>query len=207
MLNEMSLFVYGSFTEGMVHFSKIDQYVTQKQSAKVDGEIYRLPSGYPVFLLPANSSNLSADWISGQLVRIEAPDLVFKMLDEFHGYSSLVPEKSLFFKEQITAEAPDGSKVLAVVYAMNRAKLPKNSWRIEGGNWSQNMQAEPPLPTLLTERQASYVKRLRESTGREIVPIDLDIYRELMKLDLIVDKGRRLALSKLGKEVARYLPG
>jgi hypothetical protein len=34
----------------------------------------------------------------------------------------------------------------------------------------------------------------------------MELYRELMKLELVVDKGRRLALSKLGQEVARYLP-
>lgn len=57
----------------------------------------------------------------------------------------------------------------------------------------------------LTPRQTTYVKRLSQVTGREIVPIDLDLYRELLKLGLIVDKGRRLALSKLGKEVAAAL--
>lgn len=57
----------------------------------------------------------------------------------------------------------------------------------------------------LTEKQASYIKRLNHTSGREIIPIDLNLYRELMKLELIVDKGRRLALSKLGKEVAKSL--
>ncbi len=58
----------------------------------------------------------------------------------------------------------------------------------------------------LTSRQAGYVKRLSQILGREIVPIDLDLYRELLKLGLIIDKGRRLALTKLGKEVAAALP-
>ena len=57
----------------------------------------------------------------------------------------------------------------------------------------------------LSEKQATYVKRLGKSTSREIVPIDLNLYRELMNLELIVDKGRRLALSKLGLEVYRHL--
>lgn len=55
------------------------------------------------------------------------------------------------------------------------------------------------------ERQKSYVQKLGLTLGREIVPIDLPLYRELMNLELIVDKGRRLALSKLGQEVYRYL--
>ncbi len=57
----------------------------------------------------------------------------------------------------------------------------------------------------LSPRQATYVKRLSQITGREIVPIDLDLYRELLKLEIIIDKGRRLALTKLGKMVAATL--
>ena len=64
----------------------------------------------------------------------------------------------------------------------------------------------PSIVNQLTERQSSYIRKLSQTTGRDIVPIDLDLYRELMKLNLIVDKGRRLALSKLGKEIARFLP-
>jgi hypothetical protein len=61
------------------------------------------------------------------------------------------------------------------------------------------------MTSKLTEKQATYIQRLGRSSGREIVPIDLTLYRELMNLELIVDKGRRLALSKLGQEVFRHL--
>ncbi len=57
----------------------------------------------------------------------------------------------------------------------------------------------------LSSRQASYVKKLGQISGRDILPIDLDLYRELMKLGLIIDKGRRLALTDLGKKVAAQL--
>jgi len=58
----------------------------------------------------------------------------------------------------------------------------------------------------LNPRQASYVKKLGQITGRDVLPIDLDLYRELMKLGLIIDKGRRLALTELGKRIAAQLP-
>jgi hypothetical protein len=67
------------------------------------------------------------------------------------------------------------------------------------------MREEPVFTEKLSEKQKSYVQRLGAISGREIVPIDLGLYRELMNLELIVDKGRRLALSKLGQEVYRYL--
>ncbi len=60
------------------------------------------------------------------------------------------------------------------------------------------------MPTL-TEKQRLYIQKLGTTTGRKIVPIDLTLYRELMKLNLIEDKGRRVALTKLGTEVFRQL--
>ena len=88
----------------------------------------------------------------------------------------------------------------------NIATLSKNAERIEGGEWKQSLQKMPPLPEILTEKQKSYVVKLGSAKGRDIVPInDLSLYRELMKLELIVDKGRRLALSSLGKDVYNHL--
>ena len=68
------------------------------------------------------------------------------------------------------------------------------------------LDENPPLPQTLSDRQRSYVLKLGAVKGRDIIPIqDLTLYRELMKLELIVDKGRRLALSSLGKEVYKHL--
>jgi hypothetical protein len=80
------------------------------------------------------------------------------------------------------------------------------SWYIKlDGDWKSLLLNQANLLDKLTERQKTYIQRLGASLGREIVPIDLPLYRELMNLELIVDKGRRLALSKLGQEVYRYL--
>jgi hypothetical protein len=137
---------------------------------------------------------------------LHAPELIFKLLDEFHGLSLMAPEKSLHFKENIQVRLANGELVSAWVYSMNPAKLPKVAQRIPRGDWLADLRSHPTLPERLTERQANYIRRLAKSSGREIVPIDLALYRELMKLELVIDKGRRLALTTLGKEVARYLP-
>ncbi len=204
MQGELSLFVYGSLVEGMVHFAKIRNYVVQKTSAYACGTVYRLPSGYPVFTMPTTPD--CGDQVPGELLVLQAPDLVYKLLDEFHGVSVMAPEKSLFFKENIEVRLANGGSQLSQVYAINPTKLPKTATRIPYGDWLANMRSQPALPQLLSDRQVTYVRRLFRSSGREIVPIDLELYRELMKLELIVDKGRRLALTGLGKEVARYLP-
>jgi gamma-glutamylcyclotransferase (GGCT)/AIG2-like uncharacterized protein YtfP len=186
----------------MVHFEKLAQYVVESCPATIMGQVYRLAVGYPVVVRQEDKPQTQ---IPGQLLTIRAPDLVFKILDEFQGFSPLVPEKSLFFKETIVAQTESGP-VEATIYVMNPGKLPKSAKLIEDGNWMADIQSSSPITHSLTERQSSYVKRLSQVTGREILPIDMELYRELMKLELVVDKGRRLALSKLGQEVARYLP-
>lgn len=67
--------------------------------------------------------------------------------------------------------------------------------------------AENPTVSLsakLSPEQRQYLRKLGSATGRQVVPINLRLYRELLNLELIVDKGRRLALSKLGHEVIRF---
>lgn len=199
MANRVSLFVYGSFSEGMVHYRKISEYVKVSQPAWAKGRVYRLQVGYPVLVTDGDNR------VEGQLLELEAPELLFKILDEFHGFSPISPEKSLYWKSDIKVQLEDGSERDALVYALNPSKLPKSAVLISDGRWKESLQSQPALTQGLSERQISYVKKLGSTTGRDIVPIDLDLYRELMKLDLIVDKGRRLALTKLGREVYRYL--
>ena len=199
-------FVYGSLSKGMVHFDRIASFIKDIRPAWTLGHCYRLPVGYPVLLeSDPYASEVSGDRISGSLVEMEGSDLVFKIFDEFHGHSPLNPEKSLFNKKTVQVGCEDGETHDATVYLLNPAKLPAHSCRIAGGDWMKSLQDAAPLPQTLSEKQMNYVRRLGSSTGREIVPIDLALYRELMKLELIVDKGRRLALTKLGKEVYRFL--
>lgn len=199
MAEKSSLFVYGSFSEGMVHYQKIQEYITKTMPATIQGSVFRLQVGYPVYVQQGTTQ------IPGQIVEMEAPEILFKILDEFHGFSPINPEKCLYWKTDVKATIGDGSLVDAITYALNPVKLPKSARLIENGDWKQDLNQRPALTDQLTERQVRYVVKLGKSTGRDIVPIDLDLYRELMKLDLIVDKGRRLALTSFGKEVFRYL--
>lgn len=194
----MSLFAYGSMTEGMVHYQKIAEFVRGTQEAAIMGTAYRLSVGFPVVLKEGS------DLIPGQLLRIEAGPFFWELLDRFHGVHPQDPAKSLYVREEVRAYVDD-RPVPAWAYFLNPDKLPSPSRRIEGGDWMSQLRREPALTERLTERQKRYILRLGASTGREIIPIDLALYRELMNLEIIVDKGRRLALTKLGHEVYRYL--
>lgn len=207
MLDELSLFLYGAFSQGMVLAHHFDRYVIERKPAQVKGLVYRLPAGYPAFVAPASDGSGHAqveDLVPGEIARVQGPELVFRLLDELNGFFPLAPQKSLCVKQRIMAQTHDGVTE-CFVYAFNPAKLPKASERIVGGDWRSDLSNRPTLAQTLTEKQATYIKRLSQCSGREVIPIDMTLYRELLKLELIVDKGRRLALTPLGKDVARFL--
>lgn len=193
------LFVCGSLAEGMVHFGKIASFVTKQEKAKARGTVYRLEVGYPVFSMAGERH------INGQLLSLNISDMLLSLLDEFHGYSVQKPEKCVFHRVDLDVEQEDGSIVKAMSYAVNLEKLPSSATLIVDGDWESNFNSTPPLTKDLTDRQRQYIRKLGASSGRDIVPINLDLYRELMGKGLIVDKGRRLALTRLGQEVFRYL--
>lgn len=194
-----TLFIYGSFVDGQVHYRKIQPFVESKTPAKALGSVYRLEVGYPVFL--ANNQAL----VNGYLVQLAESDSVMPLLDEFHGYNSKNPEKSLFVRTVLTVQLEGGESVSTFVYAINPNRLPKTAKLISDGDWEKDFKSALPITHSLTENQRRYVSKLGASSGRDIVPINLELYRELMNKGLIVDKGRRLALTSLGKEVFRYL--
>ena len=201
------LFVYGSFTKGMIHNSAIEKYVVEREPAETTAYASRMPVGYPTLTLEAPKYAKTADPtpVMGELLRLEAPDVVWRVLDEFHGVSPLVPEKSLHFKKEITVRLGE-REVQAQAYVMNPVKLPKGSEIIVDGNWKKDMSDRPAITAYLTEQHITYMRKLGKTSGRQVIPYDLNLSRELMKMELIVDKGRRLALTKLGKEALRYLP-
>ncbi len=198
MSDSRRLFAYGSLTEGMVHFDKVSGAVASRDLGTVTGAVYRLQVGFPVVLLDG------ADQIPGQLLGLQDSDALWRILDEFHGFNPILPEKSLYVRNLVSVQTSAGMEE-AYIYTLNPKKLPRTAVPIEGGDWLTQLRNEPPLTQRLTERQVSYIKRLGASTGREIVPIDMQLYRELMGLEIIVDKGRRLALSGFGQEVYRFL--
>ena len=196
----LKLFVCGSLSEGMVHFQKISAFVLSSRPAKSRGTVFRLEVGYPVF------SHVGSDVIHGHVFEIKNDELVQALLDSFHGVHPKNPERSVYFRESVQVETADGKLEQVAVYSVNLKKLPDSTRRIEGGHWTQDFEKNPPMTFQLTDRQKEYIRKLGQSSGRDIVPIkDLELYRQLMGRGLIVDKGRRLALTRLGQDVFRYL--
>jgi gamma-glutamylcyclotransferase (GGCT)/AIG2-like uncharacterized protein YtfP len=204
-MTEMRFFVYGSMSEGFVHFSKISDFVESSTPGSTLAAAYRLKVGFPVLL--EESADQALDKVPGTMLRMKAvvtSELLLSLMDEFHGFNRHDESKSLHVRRLVSVRTSEGD-ISSWCYFLNPTKLPNTAVRIDGGNWRASLEQEPALTEKLTERQRTYVQRLGSSVGREIVPINLSLYRELMNLELIVDKGRRLALSKLGQEVYRYL--
>ena len=199
MAQSIYLFAYGSLSSGMVHFAKVANSVKMQKAAYIFGSAYRLPVGYPAVI------RSGTDRIAGELLELSDSATLWAILDQFHGVRPTQPEKGLYLRQTAEAFVSAEESYPSQVYFLNPAKLPRAAVPIPDGNWKNDLSAEPPMTERLSERQLSYIKRLGSSSGREIVPIDLQLYRELMSLEIIVDKGRRLALSHLGQEVYRFL--
>jgi gamma-glutamylcyclotransferase (GGCT)/AIG2-like uncharacterized protein YtfP len=198
-MSKSTLFVYGSMMKGMVHHNKLAAQVKELKPATCEGVLYRLPVGYPVMV---DGQGV----VKGELLTLNNFKEIIKILDEFEGYSATTPDKSL----NLRVEKPvlvEGAKkpVSSFVYVLNPDKLPKEAARIDSGDYRATMAVQPPLSTQLSESQKRYILKLGASSGRDIVPINLDIYRDLLNKGLIVDKGRRLALTNLGFDVYKYL--
>lgn len=196
----MRLFMIGSWTEGMLHFSKLAPYVLSFEPAEIHATVYRLPIGFPVLI------NEPSQIVHGQLIEIKYDQTLLSVIDTLHAVHPNEAHKGLHFRQSAQVKKQSGLTESAEVYFFNPKKLTAKAEIITTADWKENMEQLPPLPETLTEKQRSYVLKLGAVKGRDIVPInDLTLYRELMKLELIIDKGRRLALTTLGKEVYSHL--
>lgn len=203
-MTTMRFFVIGSWTEGMLHFQKLRPFIVSYEPATIQATAYRLPVGFPV-LVAQNSGNES-DQIVGQLIELQFDQTLLALMDSLHGVHAADPAKGLHQRATAVVTKRSGETDEAQVYFFNPKKLTAKAQPIAGGIWQESLTQNPPLTEQLTDKQKTYVVKLGAAKGRDIVPInDLTLYRELMKLELIVDKGRRLALSPLGKEVYSYL--
>ena len=194
-----AFFAYGSFCQGFVHHEKIQSLVRHLEAGSVKATCYRLKSGFPVLVDEGN------DLVSGEFILAELSPTQEAFIDELNGYNPQFPEKSLSVKKVASVFLASGETREATIYFLNPFKLTAGCQKISGGDWRSVLQNDGTMVSKLSDRQRNYIQKLGQSSGREIVPIDLPLYRELMGLELIIDKGRRLALSKLGQEVFRYL--
>ncbi len=193
-------FAFGSFAANQVHYPKIAGLITDKKAAFVKGEIYRLRCGYPA-LIPDPQGEL----IAGELCELEVPESYVSILDQLMHFDISHPEKSLFKRQSLTVQVGNFGQCEAETYCLNPKKKTNAHKKITGGDWQQDLVENPPITRNLLGRQKDYIHRLAQTKGRDIVPIKLDLYRELMNLELIVDKGRRLALTPMGKEAAHFM--
>lgn len=192
-------FFYGSMSEGMVHYNKVKNFIESQVPATIRAQAFRLKVGFPVLV------KNPIDTIHGMIVELKTSEILLSLMDSFFGVHPTNPALGLHERQKQLVQI--GSELVeAWVYFVNPKKMPKDSVLIEGGDWFKSMQDVPPMTQGLSEKQIIYIKKLGTASGRDIVPInDLTLYRELMKLELIVDKGRRLALSKLGQDVYRHI--
>ena len=203
-MTTMRFFVIGSWTEGMLHFQKLRPFIVSYEQASLKGQVYRLPAGFPVIV--ENLDLSQADQIIGQLIEIKSDDTLITLMDSFHGVHLSDDTKGVHVRRLMKIQKSSGQIEDAHVYLYNPKKLNAKSKKIDGGVWQDVMKSDPPMTEQMSDRQKIYVLKLGAAKARDIIPInDLSLYRELMKLELIVDKGRRLALSSLGKEVYKHL--
>jgi gamma-glutamylcyclotransferase (GGCT)/AIG2-like uncharacterized protein YtfP len=193
-----SFFLFGSLAEGMCLFQKIKTFVSSCEKATFTGSAYRLKLGFPVL------SKEGSDQIEGHLVECPGSDMIVNLFDELMGYNPQNLEKSLNLRETIQIDTEMGKKE-AFAYFLNPNKFSAQVKYIENGDWKKSVTEAPPIPMRLSEKQKTYIQKLGQCSGRDIVPIDLSLYRELMNLELVIDKGRRIALTKLGQEVYRHI--
>lgn len=199
-MTTMRFFMIGSWTEGMVHFQKLAPYILSFEKAYINATVYRLPVGFPVIVNQENQK------VYGQLIEIKVDNTLLALIDTLHGVHPTDASKGLHIRSEIEVVKTSGDSEMAQVYFFNPKKLTSKAVLLQDAEWRTSLEEQPPLPQTLTEKQRTYVLKLGAAKGRDIVPIqDLSLYRELMKLELIVDKGRRLALSNLGKEVYNHL--
>lgn len=199
-MTTMRFFAIGSWTEGMLNFDKLKDFIVSYETASIEGSVYRLPIGFPVYM------DQGGDEISGQLIELKTDETLVSLMDSFHGVHFSDATKGLHQRILKTVRKISGQIEQAHVYIFNPNKLSKNAKLIANGLWKESLTIDPPLTQQVTGRQKAYILKLGAAKGRDIIPVDdLALYRELMKLELIVDKGRRLALSSLGKDVYNHL--
>jgi len=195
-----NFFSYGAFSQGWVHYSKYAQLIQNSEIAFVKGDIYRLRSGYPM-IEPRESGIL----IQGQLCQLEVTESFWPIFDELMGFDPMKPERGFFLRHTVSVLIEGGEKKEAQIYALNPKKITLADKKITNGDWQSDLTQKPPLVEQLADRHREYIFKLSKCKGRDIVPIKLDMYRELMSLEMIVDKGRRLALTKLGLETSHFI--
>lgn len=193
-----SIFLCTSMADGDFFLNKMQHLIVSTEPASIQAAVYRSKVGFPMLV------KAGADVVQGTVVHLNSSDMAGHIIDEMMGFFPQNPAQGLTQKELTPVQTAAGDSA-AFVYFLNPEKINSDVKYIENGDWQKALTEKPPIPKKLNEKQRNYIQKLGKSSGRDIVPIDLALYRELMNLELVIDKGRRIALTKLGQEVYRYL--
>lgn len=191
------LFIYGSLCQGMVHHKLIRDSVLSIEPAEARGSVYRLPVGYPVFVADQKST------VKGYLVQLRPSEILAVLLDEFYMVNERQPTRSLH--ERISVPVLVKQRMLeAQVYSLRPKKLPKEAVWIADGDWERDFAQQTPLAERFSPEEIEYIAMIGKTTGREVIPYTA-MTRQLEKQGIVIDKGRRPALTAYGREVFKYL--
>lgn len=195
-----SFFLYGVYDENQKCHSRFKEFIVKKEKAYVKGSLHVLNCG--LALLSSEGSSV----IPGHVVELECPESYLSILDMLSGYDPQSPKKSFVHRVSVQASVVEAQPVETQAYCLNSEKKIAGLRKLDCAELQAYFGASKEnIIDKLTERQKTYIQKLAQAKGREIVPVDMALYRELMSLELIVDKGRRLALTRLGSEVSLFL--
>jgi hypothetical protein len=195
-----SFFLYGVYDEGQTCYSRFQNLITNSQTAYVQGTLYKLASGLSL-LSPRGDKT-----VPGRLVELNIEESHWPIVDALNGYNASAGKKNFIVREPVEVSVLEGAPVSAQTYCMSSERKTLGCQEITDPSvYATFVNGQPSLIDRLTERQKTYIQKLSQAKGREIVPVDMALYRELMSLELIIDKGRRLALTHLGQEVSLFL--
>ena len=197
-----SFFLYGIYAEGQKCFPRFQNLIeseTGLRAAYVKGSLNKLACGLPLL------SSQGDQMIPGQLVKLNIAENHWPILDAINGYNPLNLKKSLLVRETVEVVVPESASVTAQAYCLNFARTAQTFDQLKDNEVNEILSQPVGLVEKLTERQKTYLQKLSQAKGREIIPVDMALYRELMSLELIIDKGRRIALTRLGLEISHFL--
>lgn len=195
-----NFFCYGPFAKGQTHYKKIVNLIQSEKRSFAKGHMYQLRCGMPAFI-----ASEEGGLVDGTMLELKVTNSFWSIMDELLGYDPYKPDKNLYQRTQFPIKVGDFSTQLAWSYTLNPKKITKGLKLIAENDWQAYFRKNHTVLDILEERHKEYISRLAKSKSREIVPIKMDLYRELINMELIVDKGRRLALTPMGKETALFL--
>ena len=148
--------------------------------------------GYPILKI-----DKAGELVEGVLVDLEAPESFWAVLDGLMGVNQLEAEKCFLNRCSAPIRIDSFTTNKAQTYCINPKKITKSHKKINRYQWCYEVNKVVKDLKKLNNRHRQYISKLSQVKGRNVVPIEMDIYRELLSMDLIVDRGRRLALTPL----------